>query len=208
MFRKLSFLAATLTLLLAGSTASAQDEDRDARVRRAEQLIEEEPTLSEVRRAALHHFRVTHRAIGQARDRATSRAGLPYVIMSSRYDGTSADRQLQYEPNPVLLPDLTGDDFTGTNSTSHLTLAWNLPDAVFTPTELQTYPLMLMQQNILRAINRIYYMRRQLYLRLLVDPPRDGRARLALEMRVQSFTALLNAYTGGWFGRNLPEESL
>ena len=184
---------------------SEQAEDRGDRVRSAEEQLDAEPTLNEVRRAALHHFAVSPRALDRVRELTRSKASVPYLIMGTEYDGVRAHRTLRGVPRASF----DADDHFGSNvSTSLLTIAWDFPSTVFSPAELQTYHLGTMQQEILRAINRIYFYRRQLLLVLLVDPPTDSRARDALRMRVEAYTALLNAYTGGWFVNHLPSGSI
>lgn len=196
-------------LLLAPATSRAQwsDADRMERLRLTEDLLEREPTLSDVRRAALHHFRVSPGALTRVRELTRSKAGAPVMIVSTRFDGTQAQRDLSAVDNGLEWAG-ADDAFGSWSSTSHLTLSWNFPDTIFTPTELQIYPLDEMQRIILRAINRMYYIRRQLMLSYLIDPPEDDRAIFALRMRIEGFTALLNAYTGGWFVRHLPEDSI
>jgi hypothetical protein len=199
-------VATSLTLLFGPSTASAERaSDREARVRQAEDQLAEEPTLDDVRQAVLHHFRVTPNALERVRELTRSKAAVPYIIMSSSYNATRSERTLEDPAHPGIVD--SRDSFRGNTTTSHLSFAWDFPNAIFTPTELQTYPLAEMQRNILGAINRMYFYRRQFLLIFIVDLPIDDRARATLRMRIEGYTALLNAYTGGWFGRQLPNGS-
>ena len=180
---------------------------RDERIRRTEELLDAEPTLPEVRRAALHHFRVSPGALPRVRELTRSKSSVPVVLLSTEYTGPQAQRDLRNRDRDIIWAD-ANDHWRSDRSMSNLTIAWNFPDVVFTPTELQVYPLDEMQRIILRAINRMYYIRRQLLLSYLIDPPEDDRAIFALRMRIEGFSALLNAYTGGWFLRQLPEDSI
>jgi hypothetical protein len=196
--------AAVLVLVPRISIAEPAEASREDRVRQAEATFASEPAVEEVREAALRFFSVGSDALGRVRRGARSRAGAPVVILSTRYDGVRSNRRIQDTTTVTN----ARDRFDSDGATGLATLSWNFPEGVFSPAELQVYPLDEMQRIVLRNINNWYYLRRQLLLALIVDPPEDDRALHALRIRVRGFTALLNAYTGGWFGEHLPEGSI
>lgn len=206
MNRATMLAACALALALPASAwaqASGPDPGRASRVRRAMQQMEAEPTVLEVHRAALRYFRVNPQAIEDIRSRALSRAGAPTLTISGRYERIQSDRGIV---DPIV-PLNTSDDFTGNVYGGTLELRWDLPGAVFNPAQLQAYALIGIQMNVLKEVTRLYYVRRQLLLSLLSNPPDDPQARVAMEMRVEEFTSLIDSFTGGWFSRNLPTNS-
>ena len=78
---------------------------------------------------------------------------------------------------------------------------WDLRELVFNPAEVQVYGLIGVQRNLMLETTRIYYLRRQLFVRFLNRPPEDPIAREALLLRIDEFTALLDVLSGGWFSR-------
>lgn len=203
--KQAALLALGVATLLAPLTGLAEEADpgRAARVRHAMERMEAEPTVLEVHRAALRYFRVNPNAIEDIRRRALSRAGAPRLTISGRYERISSDRGIQ---DPIVPLD-TNDQFGSNVYGGSLELSWDLPGAVFNSAQLQAYALVGVQMNLLKEVTRLYYVRRQLLLALLADPPVDPRSRVATQLRVDEFTSLIDSFTGGWFSRNLPENS-
>jgi hypothetical protein len=171
-----------------------------ARVRQAQQIMDAEPNVIQVHRAALEFFRIHPAEIERIRRMAKRRAGAPTVTVGGRYEYVDSARLVE---DPIV-PIQTDDDFDANVFGGSLRLEWNLPTAVFNPAELQSYALIGIQVNILKEVTRLYFVRRQLLLSLLADPPDDPRARLAMRLRVEEFTSLIDSFTGGWFSENLP----
>ena len=72
---------------------------------------------------------------------------------------------------------------------------------MFNPAEVQVYGLIGVQRDLMLETVRVYYLRRQLFVRFLTAPPEDPVAREALLLRIDEFTAFLDVLTGGWFSR-------
>jgi len=180
-------------------TDTANDPQRDARIREALSKIAAEPAIAIVQEAALRHFRLESETIDSLRSRATGRALLPSVTVSGNLTRLERDRSVN-DPLVVLqTTDLSNDNALGANAA----LEWNLPETVFNPAELQTYALVGYQVEVLKEVTRLYFIRQQILLSLLVDPPEDPRAAVALELRVAEFTGLIDSYTGGAYRRML-----
>jgi hypothetical protein len=200
---------AMLAALAATGPASARAQDEgggggsDARVSAALGQMDAEPTIIEVHRAALRYFRVTPDVVERLREASVRRAGAPTLTVSGRYERITSARDVT-DPNLAINTDdsFGSDLFGGT-----LELRWDLPGAVFNPAQLQTYALVGIQMNLLKEVTRLYFVRRQLLLSLLTEPPADPRARAALEMRVEEFTSLIDSFTGGWFSESIEESA-
>lgn len=178
---------------------AANDPARDARIRAAMARLQAEPAIEDVQEAAMRHFRLESSTIDGLRSRATSRALLPSVTVSGNLSQLARDRSVR-DPLAVLqTTDLTDDQVLGGSAS----LEWELSETIFNPAELQTYALVGYQVEVLKEVTRLYFIRQQVLLSLLVDPPADTRSRAALELRVAEFTSLIDSYTGGAYRRML-----
>lgn len=191
--------AAAPALARAEEAAGAESPGREARVRRAVETMEAEPSIIEVHRAALRYFRVNPEAIERLRSASVARAGAPTLTLSGRYERVTSARDVVDPIAAIQTDDTFGSDvFGGT-----VQLSWDFPGTIFNASQLQTYALVGIQMNLLKEVTRLYYVRRQLMLSLLTEPPADPRAQVAMEMRVEEFTSLIDSFTGGWFSRQL-----
>lgn len=201
--RRISVLVLAAAALAAPIRAAAQSEgggSQSSRVAAALARMEAEPGILDVHRAALRYFRVDPEAVERIREKSVRRAGAPRLTVSGRYEWVDAERNLLFSQTAATTDDRYGSNLAG----GSLSLEWDLAGAVFNPAQLQTYALIGIQMNVLKEVTRLYYVRRQLLLSLLADPPDDPQTRLAMQMRVEEFTSLIDSFTGGWFSRNLP----
>jgi len=179
--------------------APAADPAREARIRAAMVRLRSEPAVEDVQEAAMRHFRLESSTIDGLRSRATSRALLPTVWVGGNISQFERDRSVR-DPLAVLqTTDLSDDHVLGGSAS----LEWQLSETIFNPAELQTYALVGYQVEVLKEVTRLYFIRQQVMLSLIVDPPTDIRARAALELRVAEFTSLIDSYTGGQYRRML-----
>lgn len=195
----LSLPAPALAQLTRTPADAASDPGRNARIRAATARIAAEPPVDAVQDAAMRHFRLESGTIDGLRSRATSRAFLPSVTVSGDLSQLDRDRSVVDPIAALQTADLSNDRVLGATAA----LEWNLSETVFNPAELQTYALVGYQVEVLKEVTRLYFIRQQILLSLLVDPPADLRARAALELRVAEFTSLIDSYTGGAYRRML-----
>ncbi len=203
--KTLAILSALLALIAISKSASAEDRGRAARVKQALERMEAEPTINEVHRAALRYFRIHPEEVERIRRVSVSRAGAPNLTLTGRYEYVQTDRGVLQYPQGGGVPAETLDDYGSHVAGGSVSLSWNFPGLVFNPAELQTYALIGIQMNVLKEVTRLYYVRRQLLLSLLADPPDDPRTRVAMRLRVEEFTSLIDSFTGGWFSRQLAD---
>lgn len=193
----IAFVVLIVASLLASPTAHAQTE---AEVAAARARFEIDPPIAETVHAALEYFRVSPDAIDALRRASRVRALMPLVAGGYRFDDdaeTSFEQQRLFQPREV-----EGRGAVRRHSVTAGAI-WDLREAVFNPAQIQAYGLVGVQRDVMLEITRTYYMRRQLQLRLALRPPEDALARMTLELRVEEFTAILDALTGGWFAREL-----
>jgi len=171
------------------------------------EILDTEPELRDVRAAALRFFSLHDDAVQRLRTRLRAKASTPVLVTSSWYQRLHADnRMVSVAPTGGQFAN-TSDDYALHRGRSVVGLGWDLPSAVFTPSQIQAYVMEELQRSVYRTINRAYFVRRQLMLTLLMDPPTDERALIALRLRISGFTTILDTYTGGWFSEQLPEQT-
>jgi len=82
-------------------------------------------------------------------------------------------------------------------------VTWNLDRLVFNAEELDVMSLIGIQDGIQREVTTLYYVRRRLQIEQLLNPPTTTAARIAAELRLEELTGLLDAYTGGFFSKEI-----
>jgi hypothetical protein len=155
-----------------------------------------EPTASETVRKALEYFRVSPEAFDRLRSAAQIRGWLPTIATGYRFYDLGVDGVEQR----------TGTDPFGANANRNdrynsftVGAIWDFRQIVFNPSEVQIYGLVGVQRDVMLEVTRTYFLRRQLVLRLALDPPSEPLSRASLELRIDEFTAILDVLTGAWF---------
>lgn len=191
--------AATIAGVLALSGAAHAD--TEAEVRRARAKMEKEPKVDEVVRVALEYFRVHPDTMDSLRTAARARGVLPLLAAGYRLDHNNHDGTVrQFDGDPVFN---RTDDFGDVTHAGTIGAVWDLRQLVFNPAEIQVYGLIGVQRDLMLESTRVYFLRRQLSLRMMLRPPEDPMAREALQLRIDEFTSLLDVLTGGWFSRQI-----
>lgn len=192
-----SRFAAALAVAL-GVVAMAGEARADDSLTRLRETLKREPKAADVVKMALQHYRVSPEVLESLRSSARGRALMPVVSGFVGYNsvGTaSAQAQTVTNPQNVVI--------NGAQSVTVFTggLAWDLRELVFNPSELQTYAAVPMQRDIMLEVVRTFYLRRQLQLHLALKPPSDPIGLATMELRLEEYTSILNAMTGGSFTR-------
>jgi hypothetical protein len=194
-----SRIAATalVGLALLATSASARAQDRDA-ITRLRETLKREPKAGEVVKMALDHYRVSPKEMESLRSSARWRGIMPvisgFVGHNSAGTATASAQTITNPQNLIVTGAQNITVFTGG-------VAWDLRELVFNPAEVQTYAVVPVQRDITLEIVRTYFLRRQLQIRLALKPPADPLAFATLELRVEEYTGILNAMTGGSFER-------
>ncbi len=205
-----SIAAIALAFVGAARGASAQQlpeeqpqgpsiEETLAAIEEIQRSWEYEPTADEVVQAGLRFFRVHPEALEDMRTRATARSLLPQLEGQYGYtDGRSAQAERQM-PNPLE----TATDNAERTHDIRVSATWDLPGLVFNDSQVQVYALIGIQRDLMLEVLRAFYARRQLVLSAALRPPEDPIALASLLLRIDEFTATMDALTGAWFSRAL-----
>lgn len=190
----------TILLFAASSSARANERSPGASpgAGGGARALAREPSVAEVSREALRYFRVNPDAIESLRSSSRTRALLPLVAAGYRYDD---DKFARFEEQMIFEPRQNNEDTNRRTNSVSIGAVWDLRELVFNPAEVQVYGLVGIQRDILLEVTRTYYLRKQLLLLRATQPPQDPVTAATLDLRIDEFTALLDAITGGWFSR-------
>jgi hypothetical protein len=171
--------------------------------RRIDEIVSREPTVAQVRQAAVEHA-------GLARDPRRSWAArarlaglLPELTtrltrsqardegLDSDGDGGTHDRSLDVGDQVVL----------------ELRATWDLRRLVFDPTEIRAaregLRIAAERQHLELEVTRLYYQRRRAQLEWIASPPASALEMTRRTIEMDELTANLDALTGGWLSREI-----
>jgi hypothetical protein len=180
--------------------APAKAQTAEERLAAARAQFDREPKVSEIVDVALRYFRVHPETLDSLRTAASARGLLPLLATGYRWDDNAFARAENQAPTPVLQID---ENTSSRNNAISVGAVWDLRELVFNPAEVQVFGLIGVQRDIMLEATRTFYLRKQLVLRKLYSPPEDPLELVALEMRIDEFTALLDVLTGGWFSKQV-----
>ncbi len=190
-------VALTLMTVLSGPAIALR---LGSDVQQALKLLADDPPIAEVQKAALEYFAVTQDDVAGYRSASRLKALMPalsgsYTRDDNRFDRNGIDRAVF----TGSLPDSpqTTDATIGVGRAYIASATWELGSLVFDPSELEAYALVGIHEDILKEVTRLYFTRQHNILALVLDPPKDTRARAALVLRTNEIEAMLDALTGG-----------
>jgi hypothetical protein len=159
-----------------------------------------EPTIEQVRQAAILYAEVQPEKIQRWRRQAYMQAFLPTFSVGASPNLTDY-RHWDSGTNPDSL--LKGErDMTWTTS-----INWDLGDLIWstdqTSIDVRSKLMVQLRDDIVDEVTRHYFERRRLQIELLTDPPGDARNQLDTELRLAELTAMIDGLTGGWFSTQL-----
>ena len=159
-----------------------------------------EPTVGQVREAAIRYAEVSPEKIAAWRRQARYRAVLPHLSITA--DTSLTDfRHWDSGSNPDTL--LRGErDIDWSTS-----LTWELGDLVWsddqTSIDVRSKLMVQLRNDIVDEVTRLYFERRRLQL-LLINHPAPRLEELASQqLRLQELTALLDGLAGGYFSSHI-----
>jgi hypothetical protein len=185
------------TSVAAPGRAAADDE-----VDRFLKRFEHEPAIREVQVAAINYYNVSPERISSLRSRTRTKAlvpGLTIGVTNSLSSFNLAVDDIVFRQRGIARIEDQSADFLGFTGS----LSWGLDRLVFNAEELDVMSLIGIQDGIQREVTALYYVRRRLQIELELNPPTTLEARLSGRLRLEELTGLLDAYTGGFFSREI-----
>jgi len=197
---------APLPLLQAERAARAEPERR----KESEPQASEEPEIGAVQRAALRYLELGSDRLARLQRLVARRGLLPELSVRGDYGGIRA-RDEDHDDTVFA----SGDRYRLLDRAYErqrdflvgATLRWDLGDTIYNAEEIdvskEVRELIELRDEVLDEINQLYYERRRVLLEraLLPDPASPEAERLAL--RARELAAGLDAWTGGWWSRQL-----
>jgi hypothetical protein len=160
-------------------------------------LLDGEPTIEQVQRAAVEHAGCTAGASTALQRDARAMGALPELTLSGDIDrdhGEDLDAFGNVEQS---------DDDAGWQVS--LDLQWDLADLAMSYERIrvlaETQRRTELRARVLEAVTDAYYERLGARAELELAPPGDDLERLRLRLRIEQLTAELDAWTGGEFSR-------
>ncbi|MBC7793114.1 MAG: hypothetical protein H7Z43_05360 [Clostridia bacterium] len=178
----------------------AASSDVEADVDRALRVLAQDPPVGDVQKAAVDYFRVNQGDLTYYRTVSRLRALLPTLSGSYTYSsdgvlGYSNDRiatGVAYDPNNPQ----TVTTNTTVGRAYGASASWNLQSLIFDSSQLDTYALVGIHEDLVKEVTRLYYTRQHNMLAFSLSPPGDARARAALIVRTREIESMLDALTG------------
>ena len=226
MIKRTKILAAALAALalMQPASSSAQDvpegggapaeaprkQTSRASVKRLFQIIKAEPTVKEVQKAAVKHYRLEPERINALARNARLKGLVPNISatfsneLGNRFTNTK-DGLFPVLPNPDNNPNPNFYKERVSESSDNLSwsvsASWDLDRLVFAAEALDAKSLTSLEENLVREVTTLFFSRRRVLASLILSPPDDDEEFFYELMRLDELTATLDAFSGGMFGK-------
>ena len=161
-----------------------------------------EPTVGEVRDAAIRYAEVHPDKIRRWRRRAYLKALLPTVDI-----GVGRDRTNNVTLDQGTFPKFQLIDTQDQKSGLDLSIKWEPGNLIWnddqTSIDVRSKLMVQLRNDIVDAVTRTYFERRRLQAAMLAEPPADQEGMLDKTLRLQELTAMIDGFTGGYFSQRM-----
>jgi hypothetical protein len=189
-------VAAALALLAAPAPAAADKVDEVLA------QFDHEPKIRDVQVAAINYYNVDPETIKKLRSRTGSKALIPAITVGVTNSISSFNNDIDdivFRARGIAIIERQTADYLGISGSA----SWQLDRLLFNVEELDVLSLIGIQDGIQREVTALYYVRRRLQIQLLLNPPSSLEGRISARLRLEELTGLLDAYTGGFFSREI-----
>ncbi len=161
-----------------------------------------EPSIGEIREAAIIYAEVQPEKIEKWRKAAARRAWLPDLrVAYQKHRGWQSSDY--FYKGEVADDDVTED----TDREWSVSLTWELGDLIWnssqTSIDSRARLMVQLRDDILNEVTRLYFERRRLQYEMLLSPAGDTRVRIENELRLQELTADIDALTNSYLSKRL-----
>ena len=177
------------------------------RRRRRRLLLSEEPGIERVHQAALAYLRLGPNWMDKLKQGAARRGLLPVVVLHGAlaHDTSRATAWDQAVSGGDLWSLVDSDRDRAEDYDVGLTFSWDLGDLAYNPEEIdvsrEAREVIELRDDVLDEITQLYFERRRVIAQLQMLPDPGEAERLRLRLRADELAAGIDAWTGGWFGR-------
>ncbi len=185
-----------------GAKGGAERMDNGLDDRELSSAFAHEPTIAEIREAAIEYAEVHPEKIDEWRKAAARRGWLPDLRIAYRKNRGWQSSDYFYKGN------MEDDDVTeDTDREWTVSITWELGDLVWnsaqTSIDSRARLMVQLRNDILNEVTRLYFERRRLQYEMLLSPPGDARDRMENELRLQELTADIDALTDSYLSKRL-----
>lgn len=210
MKRILTSLFLGAVLLSSPIIASAQEDAKEILDR-----YKTEPTVEATMEAALEYAGITTDRLDSLYARSQGSRALPkkvYYEYTGRFRDTDRPQtKTTLDENEKLKSIVETAYKEDQDYDQHKVRAeWELSGLVYNSDMLNVYKAMSStakdRDRLLKDVTKIYYARRKHQIAMDTEPASDVVTRIDQEIKLQELTAQLDAYTGGWFSKQLKKK--
>jgi len=170
-------------------------------------VLPEEPDIERVHQAALAYLRLGPKGMDALKQGVTRRGWLPVVILHGAlaHDRSRATAWDEAVSGGDLWSLVDRDRDHAEDYDVGLTFSWDLGDLAYNPEEIdvsrEAREVIELRDDVLDEITQLYFERRRVLAQLQLLPDPGDAERMRLRLRADELAAGIDAWTGGWFGR-------
>jgi photosystem II stability/assembly factor-like uncharacterized protein len=165
-------------------------------------LFAYEPTIAEIREAAIEYAEVQPDKVEKWRKAAANKSWLPALRVS--YD---KDRDWQSDKYYYSGKHIDNDITKGRDEAWSISLTWELGDLIYnnaqTSIDNRSRLTVQLRDDILNEVTRLYFERRRLQIEMVTAPSEELTEKIEKGLRLQELTANIDGLTGSYLSKRL-----
>jgi len=177
---------------------------QDSDVQEVLTRFDREPTIEEIRTAAIEYAEVQPEKIEKWRKAAAKKALLPDLTFHYDKD-KSWNSSAYFYSGKYVDDDITKDHDRGWS----VSLTWKLGELIWnddqTSIDSRSKLMVELRDDVLNEVTRLFFERRKMQIEMLLLPQKDIRDKLDRDLRIQELTADIDALTGSYLSRRLAQ---
>jgi photosystem II stability/assembly factor-like uncharacterized protein len=177
---------------------------KDADVQEVLTRFNQEPTIQEIRAAAIEYAEVQPEKIEKWRNAAARKALLPDLTFHYDKD-KSWNSSAYFYSGKYVDDDITRDHGRGWS----VSLTWKLGELIWnddqTSIDSRSKLMVELRDDVLNEVTRLYFERRKMQIETLLLPQEDIREKLDRDLRIQELTADIDSLTGSYLSKRLAQ---
>ena len=167
----------------------------------------EEPAIERVHRAALAYLRLGPKGMDALQQGVSKRGWLPVVVF---HGGLARDKSRATAWDEAISGGavwslVDRDHDRAEDYDVGVSLSWDLGDVAYHPEAIdvsrEAREVIELRDDVLDEITQLYFERRRVLAQLQAPPDAGDAELLRLRLRADELAAGIDAWTGGWFGR-------
>ncbi len=167
-------------------------------------VFEGEPSIQEVRDAAIEYAEVHPRKIREWREAASRKAWMPSISLSRKVNDNQnidLDRGGTADPDTFIQgPNEKGLDWSVSASWDLGEIIWNADQ---TSIDTRSRLMVELRNDVINEVTHLYFERRRLQMEMLLAPAADTVTQMQEQLKLEELTAAIDGLTGGYLSAHL-----